>query len=58
MWQGHTGLGTVLSLCDGFSRSRAFSAPPSGVKSDASGLSVMTDGDKGDEGHAQDHIEH
>lgn len=52
MWQGHTGLGTVLSLCDAFSRSRAFSAPSSGVKSDASGLSVMTDGDKGDEGHA------
>lgn len=52
------GFGTVLYLCHGLSQSRAFSALSSGLNFDVSGLHVMINGDKGDDGHTQGHIEH
>jgi len=57
MWQGQIGLGTVLYVYNGLSSTRAFSAPFSDLNFDVSGLNVMTNGDKGDEGHTQDHTE-
>lgn len=52
------GFGTVLYLCHGLFQSRAFSALSSGLNFDVSGLHVMINGDKGDEGHTQGHIKH